>query len=487
MKIHAYFKNLFKNGKRKNKLFFFIFVYLLSPMNDLFCQDTLIIPVDDFFDIKVLEDRFDDDRLYEIKKEDGTWFIIGEKKDLIELSNTISKNAGTAKPTTVTPKESRGFEILTDQDVLSSTNMDRDYTMGFRMGWYGNHTNKNIYILPLLRKLTDIGPSYFLRKKAIENKPHLSSYSMDFAESAFTPYELRFNFVDSTDRPYAAILHFNSSAYHEYLTAEVDSIKRYFGKDSSFSLSYKSFGYRSKFTFGLVGRTPSTIARWAQTAIHAANRRVNNASREDPEGWHLAIGGDKNHLVINYDFAYSWNIVGEFPKIRIRTKNELPIFKKSKFLKTTIPKVEVLPPLKFLLQPYVGSSVGALYNNVNAGIDFEVGFFKKPYNRLANTNYNKVYDVNELYAEGLEISFIFSGQLNAWLHNTLLQGTLLKDSSPYKIEPSGLKRITDFSLIGGKISFHSVTIGYLVARRSPVIEISERLHGFHRIFLRIDL
>lgn len=342
-------------------------------------------------------------------------------------------------------------------------------------------------MLPIFRKIIDKGFSNFLKRKAKKyNNEPIENFAMDFGESAFTPFELRFDFVDSTDRPYSAILHFNSSSVREYdLASEGDLFKIFKNKKDStiFALKYKSLGFRSKFTFGLIGKTPSNIAQWTQTAIHAANRAVVGWTREDPEGWHLAIGGDKDHPVINYDFSYFWNVHGVFSKIKWDIK-KCSVAKNGD---VKISKKQILPPLQFRFQPFVGGGLGFLQNQVNTGVNFELGFFNRPYTSIPNFDYGQVYDKDVLDGKGLEFSFLLNLQTHYWITNAMLQGLLVNDNSVYVVENEDLMRVTTFWNWGVKVSFHNTTLGFLISERSKTIKFSDRKHNFGRFFLRVDL
>lgn len=352
-------------------------------------------------------------------------------------------------------QEEKYFELATDQDVFSKTNMDRDYTMGVRLQWYNSH---NDFWLSFLR--LPFGKKMISKILKEDEKDSIQRfYSAGLTHSAFTPEQIHLYEIDLTDRPYAGVMALNSTASYT--------------KDISTKNKKLNYHKSLKFSalFGLLGKFPADVSAFMQAGIHAGQAVLkndtfpyghpSNMTRVIPRGWLNAIGNKTNFVIYNYTvsntYGFSYDVKSD---------------------------IKLLDLMKFDVGGGANVSLGNLYTNAGLFITSEIGWYEK---RFFSNESNVVYDAKGSGSKKscVNLSFILNAELNYWVHNSTLQGNLFNDRrSLYKISRSQVNDWTLFYEYGLRLSMNKISITYLNAFRSPVISLDpERIQNFGRIIL----
>lgn len=329
-----------------------------------------------------------------------------------------------------------GFQLSIDQDAFYKKNMDKDYTMGLMATIFG-HVNRN----------RDI----FFKQNVDEIEAN--RFRASFGFSGFTPLHLEYDFIDKTDRPYAAIVFLSYEETYAFNSHQKGNFSR-----------AKSF--KHGLLLGDMGKGTARVAQFIQTAIHSGQRALADDPsdvRPNPLGWKFAVGHNNSlPLVLNYNADFS--LVYEYK-----------FFTPSHFFQ----------PFKFTVKPTAGINIGTLYDNLSIGLDYQLGFLAHD-EQFGNTVFKDLSGKRK----GVRVGLSLIGDLFAqgWLHNSLLNGILFKDNSDtYVISHGDMEKLTSYNSIGGMLSVGKVKVGYSVYRRSKVIKIDSRNQYFGRAFLKIDI
>lgn len=321
-----------------------------------------------------------------------------------------------AKKDHITPFS--GFQLDISQDFfgLSSKNEDRDFTMGVLLKWHGLKTNNEITTLWSFPQKTIDNLVFSLTKKS--NHPHLFHHEFGIGYSAFTPKDLSSTTPVFDDRPYAAVL---------------------FGRTNRF---YKidRWVISSSLSIGGVGGFAGDIANYVQTAIHSANRRVHGFTREDPNGWNNQIA-NRGLPFINYSqrrYYTNW-----------QNKKTSTLF-------------------NCAASPFYGGSVGMLYNNINAGINFKIGFYENNFNTYTLEEVNKSIDkdnetlINKIKKKPKGGTYLFANsQASLWLYNSTLQGVpIFNDKDVHRLNYNEIQPIVGLFEFGIGAYFNNTEIKY---------------------------
>jgi len=359
----------------------------------------------------------------------------------LQLSKELMDNI-LKKHVQVPPARKRiGFQLVVDQDAfVSSFNEDRDYTMGLQLTLAGER--KNYKFVRWLFSLKD-------------DDLNTKNWTATFSFSGFTPYHLEYNYVDRSDRPYAALSSISSSGMYSFRE-----------EDLTTTIKRRQF-FRSSSLFGFMGKGTSQKAKFIQTAIHSGQRALAsdpNDARPNPLGWEYAIASTSNFAaVVNYSADYA-----------------------NEFQYTIFSGTKAFAPFKLMVKPGVGFAAGTLYNNLNAGVQAQLGFFSTSI--FNGNNEGAIFDLieNPGWFE-LSLTGEFFGQ--AWAHNSTLNGILFNRSRDiYHMEYNQIEKFTNYYTYGMELSYkRKISLGYSKVVRSNVVKDLQREQVFGRFVLRIGI
>jgi hypothetical protein len=371
--------------------------------------------------------------------------IDGSRRDTIRVSKEVFNNINTKLSTGGRSSNPVGFQLIVDQDAfIKKFNEDRDYTMGLQATWtWERHSDK------FVRKLFQLADSILIDK----------SHYFTFSFSGFTPYHLEYDYVDNTDRPYAALMSFSKSSTYNF------DPKKFLIKNLS-----RGHFFRSSTLIGFMGKGTSSAAKFIQTAIHSGQRSVAEDKmgvRPDPLGWEYAIAREaKLPVVVNYyaDYANEFEMLIATPR-------------------------SIIAPLKLLVKPTAGIAAGTLYDYGTVGSQFQFGFYNS--NFWKGNNDGSIFDVIDDIKPKSAIEFSLTGEyfLQYWLHNATLNGILFnRNSDIYHLSYDQMERITNFYGLGGELSYkRKISLGYSKYVRSAVMKGLDRKQIFGRVLLRINI
>lgn len=314
-----------------------------------------------------------------------------------------------------------GFELSIDQDcfadfVRDTTEIDRNYTIGLRLGFYGALANHDYLGLPWVRKRIDgflldriLESSGFYEESESHNfvltingftPSHISDETPEFAQAVSEGYQL------SGDHPFSSFTGFRS-------TRRLQGIKRFVHSAKTMDLAINS-----SFTFGF-------------------------ASFGFAKGLDNLFGGDRPDAILwdrdeNKDYTNGQAMPSPFPLFMYSLSAEAVVWQ---------------PLKKVLLQVRPELNLG-YYTNIGIGIDFgKVMNVDRHIDNLSYTDTNNpgLISVND---EALGFSFVGGATVRAVLYNAHVNGIFGWNKGHYF--PLGeTKKIVAEAYAGIKLQFVS--------------------------------
>ncbi len=324
-----------------------------------------------------------------------------------------------------------GFQLDIAQDFfgIASKNEDRDFTMGVQLKWLGLKTENDLTFLWS-------EPQKFIDSYIFKINSKLIHHEFIVGYSAFTPRDLASSSPVFDDRPYAAVLFGQTNRYY---------------KTANWVIS-------SSFSIGGVGGFSGDIANYVQTAIHAANRRIQNFTREDPNGWNNQIA-NRGLPFINYSHRRFFN---QWQDVNTKRK------------------------FNYGITPYYGGSIGLLYNNLNGGINFKIGFYENNFSSYTPEEVNKSNTIpTEINANSKTYNKLQAGiylfgnsQATLWAYNSTLQGVpIFKDKDAHRLSYDEIKPLVALFELGIGAYLNNTEIRYSHSLRTSQTDLpTQRPH-----------
>lgn len=361
--------------------------------------------------------NFDCKYKYSSRKDSNFMFEFIENENLIVLNSQIYDDFLECKGNN--KKNIPGsFTIEFNQDVLTlnkKLNEDRDYTMGMTLKWQGAKTNNSLLVLPFIHYYVDKLPNIVKSSKDAKSKLVDHKFSLGF--SGFTPYNIGDSLPISNDRPYAALLFFESTKVYQRKRTLMST---------SFSVGW--FG-------GVLGKS---VAKGLQSGIHTWQRVTKTDPsnvRPNPLGWHNQVSNSGKPF-----FQYDYIQLCKLEK-NISLKNET---------RRNHPENNVCN-LQFQFSPFYGAGIGMIYNYISSGFLFKMGKFSKDYFTIPDNSYG--YDLvgntpvinnkPSCNIKHTELYLFSNADFRYWFYNATLEGLPFLNNrdkvkiSRYDILPTG--------------------------------------------------
>jgi lipid A 3-O-deacylase len=352
----------------------------------------------------------------------------------------------------------KGFYLGTEQDILNlfAPNEDRNYSMGFALGFIGPNTNKDYLLLPVFRRWITGIPLLFTPKKqrdqSLFNERHRAAWfgTFDFKTAGFTPRELLPETPVVGDRPYANPVSLSSTLHR--LVQPRDT-------------SGRAWHVRTSMQLGIFG---TGIGREFQKTAHRDHWF--GSTRDIPQGWgnQIANGG-------GVSFLYTLGMAT--PVARLSREQE-----KHKFRIQTVANAELM---------------AGWYTNIALGAGVKIGWFKTPFwigNDISSRDISQGASDNNIHFKDRNYGcwMYFRPRIRLVAHNALLTGQafgFLGKESPYTMSPGEINRaIFEFETgVGVKLKAWTLTVEPC-AGRSPEYHTSyKRWHLWGTIHLALVL
>jgi Uncharacterized protein conserved in bacteria (DUF2219) len=278
-----------------------------------------------------------------------------------------------------------GITLLTDQDVFSAFNEDRNYTMGIGLRCFGKRAHKSYMLAPLGRKILD---GWFIErpirraiiKEQLAQDCEFTQDALDFYVAGFTPLNIAEKAIVPQDRPYACLLGIGSTRGRVY--------------NNGGELSQKLF-ISSSFYLGVLG---THVGKAVQTHIH--RKHWFGSTRPEPEGWgnQISDGGELT-------FMYRLGV----------TK---PLFEWNK--KHTAANE---PPTHFFQYSATAELYAGYYTQASLSLNLRMGIFNQYYFQMTDTYSSASNSVPNAQKRRKIRAYIFAQPRARFvLYNALLQG-----------------------------------------------------------------
>lgn len=270
----------------------------------------------------------------------------------------------------------QSISLILDQDAFAPAyNEDRNYTMGFSLGYTGKIADKNYLVFPWMRKGMDW--LFGLKGQLAHGEEYMPGMALFI--SGFTPEDISQSGIVDDDRPYGSLLSISSSMA-SLLNGSEDEI-------SQSALS-------TRLNIGVLG---TGLANSVQSYIHKEGWL--GSTRPIPEGWHNQVsdGGEPTFL---YQIQY--------------TK---PGFISYKMDHDGYPTKRKMFELIYQVESNIG-----YYTNLAGGVVFRIGNYSTPFWYMNSAGMSSANQAPSLIADQFEFFFSLGIRGRAVVYNGLLQG-----------------------------------------------------------------
>jgi len=265
----------------------------------------------------------------------------------------------------------QSISLIIDQDAFSPYNEDRNYTMGFSLGYSGRYADRNYLVFPWFRK----GADWLFGLRGLHASGQEFLPGLSFMVGAFTPENLVPSEPVTDDRPYSSIIAISSSR-SSLFNGSQDEIKQ--------------SALTTRLNVGVLG---TSIASNVQTYIH--DQMWFGSTRPIPEGWgnQISNGGEPTLL---YQIQFTKPAFIAYANEGMDRK---------------------MVELMYQVETNLG-----YYTNMAGGAVIRIGRYNTPFWYMNNSGMSGVNQAPNLIAESFEFFFMFALRGRAVLYNGLLQG-----------------------------------------------------------------